>query len=266
VPGADAASANAANVARTICNVRGYCGRDGGFHNRTPTFPGSVFPWIVHANHPGSSSKARTDFQIELSHIDVMGVGGDPNQPANDVIAHEFGHVMDWVYAGDRIYEGDIREEQAVQEALADMFAYEYDRFDATIAEETQRARPVRDLANPGSLSDLNGAPFPAHMRDYDSTPPSDHHNSTILSHGYYLFVQAVGHHKAGRVLHNVPATLSPKPTFKEVARGFVARAGEIYPQDGSDPGNRSDMREATETAFDQIGIGIRDHRGEQPG
>lgn len=67
-------------------------------------------------------------------------------------------------------------------------------------------------------------------------------------------------------MLHNVPATLSPRPTFREVARGFVGRAGEIYPQDGSDSGTRSDLREAAERAFDQVGIVVRDHRGEQPG
>jgi hypothetical protein len=265
-PAMDAASANASNVARTICNVRGYCGRDGGFHNRTDSFPGTVRPWIVYANHPGGNSRAHADFKIELSHLDVMGAAGDPNVPANDVIAHEFGHVMDWVYAGDRALDGNITEALAVQEALGDMFAYEYDRFDATIAEETQRARrPLRDLADPASLVEFD-QPFPAHIRDYDPTPPSDHFNSTILSHAYYLLVQSLGHPKAGRVLHNVPATLSPKPTFREIARGFVARAGEIYPHDGSDAGTRSDAREAAERAFDQVGIGVRDHRGETPG
>ena len=95
-------------------------------------------------------------------------------------------------------------------------------------------------------------------MRDYDPTPPLDdegepieHFNSTILSHAYYEYVKRIGHAKAGRVLHNVPATLSPRPTFNEVARGFVARAGEIYPQDGPDPGTRSDAREAAEQAFE---------------
>ena len=53
-------------------------------------------------------------------------------------------------------------------------------------------------------------------------------------------------------MLHNVPATLSPFPTFKEVARGFVGRAGEIYPQDGPDAGTRSDAREAAEQAFSE--------------
>jgi Zn-dependent metalloprotease len=95
---------------------------------------------------------------------------------------------------------------------------------------------------------------------------PDEHVNATILSHAYYEFVKRIGHHKAGRVLHNVPATLSPFPTFFEVARGFVGRAGEIYPQDGPDAGTRSDAREAAEQAFDLVGIHITDHRGERPG
>jgi hypothetical protein len=63
-----------------------------------------------------------------------------------------------------------------------------------------------------------------AHMDDYDTTPfpdnPPPHFNSTILSHAYYLFVQRVGQYRAGRVLHNVPSLLSPRPTLQEVSGG----------------------------------------------
>ena len=102
------------------------------------------------------------------------------------------------------------------------MFAYDFDREDATIAEES--GGDIRDWEVPGSK--FRGdppQPYPAHMRDYDPTPPLDnggepiqHFNSTILSHAYYEYVKRIGHTKAGRVLHNVPATLSPDPPSKK--------------------------------------------------
>ena len=262
----DMAATNARNIARTICDLRGYCGVDGGFRDRTDTYSGTVTPWQVGARAP-ESTKALTGIGvIQLQAGDEMGFNS-----SNDLLAHEFGHLMDASYAGDRL-SGQELEGDSVEEALADMFAYEYDRFDSTLGEEHQLGARI-NWEDPSEISLVPGRPYPDHIRDYDPSPPnesdgkpSEHFNSTILSHAYYLFVQAVGHHKAGRVLHNVPATLSPKPTFREVARGFVGRAGEIYPQDGPDSGTRSDMREAAEHAFDQVGIGIRDHRGEQPG
>lgn len=75
---------------------------------------------------------------------------GDPNLPANDVIAHEFGHVMDWVYAGDRFAGGLSFMGREVGEALADMFAYDYDRGDATAFEESSTG-VARDWGNPGA-------------------------------------------------------------------------------------------------------------------
>jgi Thermolysin metallopeptidase, alpha-helical domain len=267
----DALTVNAASVARELCVVRGWCGREGAWQ------PGAlrVFPWIVIGNTTGIS-RVGSNLNVWINHDHIApGTGvrtGRPDLAFNDVIAHEFGHIIDFIYAGDRVTSGAPLETDSLEEALADMFAYDFDREDATIAEEV--VGDGRDWEVPGRLSRGDPPqPYPAHMRDYDTTPPLDargnpsaHFNSTILSHAYFEFVQRIGHAKAGRVLHNVPATLSPRPTFKEVARGFVGRAGDIYPQDGLDAGTRSDAREAAEQAFDLVGISIRDHRGEQPG
>jgi Zn-dependent metalloprotease len=229
----DALTANAANVARTICTVRGWCGRQGGFQ------PGSqgLLPWVVMGNTTGRSHTNASSLNVWILHDSIALGTGDPPNPnlaSNDYIAHEFGHVMDWVYAGDRLSSEELSlESKSVEEALADMFAYDYDRGDATIGEET--AGVNRDWEVPGR-QDRDGQPYPAHMRDYDPTPPladdnnpSEHFNSTILSHAYYLFVQQVSHPKAGRVLHNVPATLGPAPTFQQVADAFWFKAQEIY-------------------------------------
>jgi Zn-dependent metalloprotease len=109
------------------------------------------------------------------------------------------------------------------------MFAYDYDRADATIGED-RPIGPGRNWANPNAIM-RDGQPYPDHMSEYDPTPPDDspHFNSTILSHAYYLFVQRVGHTKAGRVLHNVPQRLSPHPTFQQLRAAFSQSAHAIY-------------------------------------
>jgi len=225
----EALGANAANAARTICVVRGWCGSLGSFQ------PGAnrVRPWIVIGNTTDTTSRARRDsLRVFVADDHIFGVGGNPNLPFNDIVAHEYGHIMDWIYAGDRV-GGQALEGDAVEEALADMFAYDYDRENATIAEDTGGA--FRDWKNPGSLMRA-GQPYPDHMSDYDPSPPinadgdpSPHFNSTILSHAYYRVVQSLGHNKAGRVLHNVPQRLSPRPTFQEVRRAFHDATAAIY-------------------------------------
>ncbi len=260
----DAVATNARNVAFTICAVRDYCGR-----RHSPQTSGLYSPWEVIGN--GSTSRAFFgSLAVEIEAGDEMDntrcpeppplgcPGGprplDPSLPFNDMVAHEFGHVMDWVYAGDRAIDEDDLAARSVQEALADMFAYDYDRDQqhAKIGEGTARG-VRRDMANPGSLVFPGSTqPYPAHMDDFDPTPPADsrgnrsHFNSTILSHAYYLLVQAVGHDRAGNVLQFVPFALSPKPTFGEVARRFIERAQDLYGGVVSAPAR---------AAFAQVGI-----------
>jgi hypothetical protein len=247
----DRISFNAENAARTICVRHGYCG------NRRF----SVSAWNVIGDVPGPvSSAARLSLNVKISRDSIM-----PLNSFNDVVAHEYGHVMDWVYAGDRFVGGASHEAVEVEEALADMFAYDYDR-DGTFAEESARG-VSRNWVNPGALTYL-GKPYPAHMRDYDDTPfpnePDPHFNSTILSHAYLRFVARVGPDVAGRLLNTVSARFSPRPTFREVAQAFVDSAMLLYPQDGPDPGFVSDVAQKAHTAFSEVGLIARiprDHR-----
>ncbi len=237
----DMASANAANVARTICELRGYCGQDGGFRDRTSTYSGTVTAWQLAGNTPAGSRTRPSTLLVELAREDVMGLNS-----ANDVVAHEMGHIMDWSYAGDRDHSSTENQAGEVQEALADMFAYEYDRFDATIAEESDLG-VSRNIANPSDRNNRHNLSFPNHMSEYDPFRSSfPHYNSTILSHAYYRLVQAVGHPRAGRLLHNVPSFLSPRPTFKEVANAFYHRAFTIY---------GGEVTSATDSAFRAVGL-----------
>jgi Zn-dependent metalloprotease len=187
-------------------------------------------------NVKGGRSRAfPNSLAIEIGAGDEVDGGTpnpDPRQPSNEIIAHEFGHIRDWVSASDR--SGDDRHTKEVQEALADMFAYDYDRDDATLGEHTTGGVAV-NWQSPGTET-YNGQPQPNHMDDYDPTPPGRlagdkpdvHFNSTILSHAYYKFVQSIGHDKAGHLLRNVPSLLSPQPIFQQVADAFYSRAGTI--------------------------------------
>jgi hypothetical protein len=248
----DVVATNARNAAFTVCAVRDFCGRLHGLQGDS----GNYFPWDVIAN--GKKTRAfPADLAVEIAPDAAMdGCPGpnqcvpDPRGPFNDLIAHEFGHVMDLVYAGDRAL-GDLDlQADSVAEALADMFAYDYDRADAILGED---APPLRiNWAQPGNVF-LGSQRYPAHMLGFDPTPPLDddrkpdvHFNSTILSHAYYLFVQDVGHDRAGNVLQYVPFTLSPKPTFKQVAQGFHQRAGDLY---------GDDVAVAAANAFAQVGL-----------
>ena len=253
----DAVATNARNVAFTICAVRDYCGSRQG-----PLDSGDLVPWNVVGNAASSRVFADSLFVHieagdEMDNLECPGddppAGGcpggprtlDPRVPFNDVVAHEFGHIMDFVYAGDRSIDDDPAA-RSVQEALADMFAYDYDRDDARAFEETEEG-PARDWEDPGAEA-LDGQPYPAHLDDFDSTPPAGapHFNSTILSHAYFLLVEDVGHGRAGNVLQFVPFALSPKPTFGEVARRFIERAHDLYGGAVSAP---------AQAAFAQVGI-----------
>jgi Zn-dependent metalloprotease len=87
--------------------------------------------------------------------------------------------------AGDR--GATTYEPREVEEALADMFAYDYDRGAATLGEETAFGVKL-EWANPASRGN------PARMSGYVRTPNrAVHVNSTILSHAYHLFVLSVG-------------------------------------------------------------------------
>jgi hypothetical protein len=222
---------NALNAARTVCVVRNYCGRLGYRRNNSIS---SFLHWDVIGIVSGVSHMNRISLNVYIARADTV-----PLTAFNDVVAHEMGHVIDLVFAGDRI--AATYESREAGEALADMFAYDYDRGDATLGEETAFGVKL-DWANPAARGN------PAHMAGYMRTPNrAVHLNSTILSHAYYLFVQSAGHASAGNVLQYVPYQLSPNPSFREVRDAFVRMAGQLYPQ-----GN---VRAAAVAAFARVGL-----------
>jgi hypothetical protein len=245
----DKLAENAKKVGWTLCARRNYCGRTGGFDGDA-----TIEPWKVHYWPGATASRAnRSTLGILMAKRSIVGAS-----QLNDVMAHEFGHVMDWVYAGDRLVSFLGQE---VEEGLADMFAYDFDRLDATLGEDAGGVRI--DWLNPGAVS-YSGQQMPDHMMGYDCTPPGfrtgdpadPHYNSTILSHGYYLFVQAVGHSIAGNVLQYIPYFLDPNPRFVDVKSGFNTRAAQLY------PGNPDIPWESKDAFVNGVGIGLFDPPG----
>jgi hypothetical protein len=241
----DNVTANARDVVLSRCVGRAFCGRDGGYD-------GSFNEVRVNGNVGGHGSfTIPTSLAIYLSQFDVADAGR-----RNDVLAHEYGHLMDYVLADDREATPQGAE---VQEGLADMFAYDYDFQDPWLGEPTGDG-VIRDWAKPGNETGPRGGPYPARMRDYTCPSSSSlpHHNSTILSHAYYLFRKRVGRLKAGNVLLYISWFLAPKPRYVDVKNGFITRSGELYPYD--DPGDANNVSEVAERAratfVSAVGIG----------
>jgi Zn-dependent metalloprotease len=207
----------------------------------------------VHGN-ASTTNAIRSSLSVNIDNTAHVPING-----FNDIMAHEFGHVRDWVYAGDRQVSFTGQE---VEEGLADMFAYDYDRTDATLGEDALGGARV-DWAEPDNIT-YSGQGQPDHMDGYDETPPGkftgqspdEHFNSTILSHGYHLFVQRVGHTVAVNVLLNVSSTLPPQPKFFHVKEGIFSRAGTLYPHDDpADSDTTPEVREAARQAFTEVGL-----------
>ena len=212
---------------------------------------------------------------INHDHI-APGTGaraGRPDLAFNDVIAHEFGHIIDWIYAGDRVASDKPLETDSVEEALADMFAYDFDREDATIAEEIAAASSATGKSPAESLAATPRSPTPPTCatttpprrstmrasRSSTSTPPSSATPTTNTSNGSGTPRQdACSTTSRPRSAPDPPSTKSHEASSRAPERST--------PKTAPTPGTRSDAREAAEQAFDLVGIHIRDHRGEQPG
>ena len=242
-------------VPKHMCLTRGFCGRDGGFDDTFNAFfitvraPGKTDP-------PTAGTGTRYVHSQRRVYVE-SGLAG-----SSDILAHELGHLMDHTYADDRIT--DTREGDEVEEALADMFAYDWDRNDVTLGESEAPGyigSPDVHWANPESIKNpVEKVSYPSTMHDgpggrgdYKCDATDVHHNSTILSHAYYRFVQKVGHPIAGDVLQYIPYYLSARPRFIDVQRGFAQRAEELH---------GDSVRAAAEAAFQEVGIPNQDPPG----
>jgi hypothetical protein len=207
-PALETAVRNTKDVVVEMCFTRGFCSRDGQ----------SDGTW-EHTNVTGNNGSGDSFYIAFQQRVYLTPDSGYQN----DVIAHELGHHITFVSRGDSL---SGREQNEVNEGIADMFAYDFDREDATIGEDgplgKNTATPFRNWA-----SSIRGQPF--RMSQYQCTT-DPHFNSTILGHAYYSFVQKVGAPVAGFLLYRVPALLGPTPTFLSVTRAFETAAASAYP------------------------------------
>jgi hypothetical protein len=227
----DALAANVLEVGKYLCTVQRYCGRYGSLARVA-----AYFPWRVFGNGPTRSETSPITLDVSINRGDITAeVPNDAER--NDTVAHEFGHVMDWANASDRLFTPEGKE---VQEALADMFAYDADSHDATLGEDGISG-PLRNWATPGALIEPTlRLPYPVSISQY-RCGSDEHFNSTILSHAFYRFRQLVssnvstGHFASGRVLRQLLGGLPPQLTFFNFKQKLIEKAGLAFPA-GQEP------------------------------
>ena len=207
-PSLDAAIRNTRNVVVHMCFTRDFCSRNGVRDDRWK-------PLQV----TGAADLDDTAYFGFLQRVFLL----EKASYQNDVIAHELGHHIDFIRSADD-HTGS-REAPEVAEGLADMFAYDFDREDATLGEDGPRGK---NTEVPAIRWDAPSFGQPSRMSQYVCNP-DPHFNSTILSHAYFRFVQMVGPDVAGFVLYQVPQLRGPNAAYVAVANTFVSVAATTF-------------------------------------
>ena len=202
----DAATAQSwtTDVSAFMCKNRGFCGRDsgqpgpvgGGTYNRN-------FFTVNWAGRPGQAGQY--DPATERIYIDSEA----SNYPG--AIAHEFGHQIDARFKNDDVATFESRE---VAEALADMFALDY--------EMTEKRTGVGDPTFLQQVTDPDVYDHPYLYSQYDCSTTDPHDNGWVMDRVYMKIVRAFGTRKAGMILQGVPWMLPPGRTFATVKRAFM--------------------------------------------
>ena len=230
------------DVGRHMCVNRKFCGRFGGFDGR-------VFPLSVTARVPAQSNPPQNDRGTRYSNSKQRVFVASEEAGSGDIMAHEFGHLMDLTYGEDRTSNIFVDE---VEEAVADMFAYDFDHNDVTLGEAAANegfpvGSPRVNWANPRLLkSAAEGELFPAHQSQFKCSRKGPHYNGTIYSHAYFLFDKKVGRGKASAVLHRVSSALGPAPNALDLRDLMIQRGGELF---------GTSVRNAAIAAWSEVGL-----------
>jgi hypothetical protein len=212
-------------VPRHMCVNRGYCGRDGGFD-------GTVDKVLVTSRAPTQSNPPKGDRGTRYVHSEERVYIASQEAGSGDIAAHEFGHLIDLMSGEDRVSNLGTDE---VEEAIADMFAYDFDPSDPTLGEADKsggfpNGNPRINWANPRLITNpVEHEPYPANATQFKCKRTDPHFNGTIDSHAYFLFVQKVGREKAAAVLYRVSSVLGPFPGALDLRDRFIQRAGELF-------------------------------------
>lgn len=226
-------------VTRYFCLSRGHCGRIGSTTVHSPHF------FVGRYSEKGDDD-SKSFYQPSDEHITM----GDNDSDDPDLLAHEMGHSIDFATRNDLLRDFEGRE---VEEALGDMFQYDFDR-DGFFT----------DGKNPSSVSQVNGddgavvrdyanpanAGRAANYSQYSCSTGDIHDNGTILSHAYYRLTTRIGHLAAGRLLQDLPRQLPAKREFGDVRQAFEDLAEDLYP--GPYAGS---VEQAVDRSFDEVGV-----------
>ena len=229
----DALSNSVFSLGYYHCVVRDYCGRDGG----NPGPGGNDYNrFFVVGNWKDDGDPNASQYQSSDEHIMI----GQSDTADRDVLAHEFGHLIDHHYRDDfsSTFEGET-----VQEALADMFFI-----------DGMRSSVYNDS---GSSWDFAGhtqgtLEGPHTMTQYSCTTTDEHTNASILTHAYWELAEQLGggsfvdHERAGRILTYIPWALPAKRTFGSVRTAFKNSARALY---------GTQAEQAVNVAFDHVGV-----------
>lgn len=215
------------------CVVRDYCGRDGG--NPGPG-GGDFNRFFVVGNWNDGGNTDASQYQSSDEHILI----GKADTNDRDVLAHEFGHLIDHHYRDDYLssFEG-----QTVKEALADMFF-----IDAMRSAQYDDGSGYRIFS--GHTQAILAGPHT--MAGYSCTTTDEHDNSSILTHAYWVMADLLGgptsvdHDRAGRILTYIPWALPAKRTFGSVRTAFKNAARGLY---------GAEAEAAVNQAFDHVNV-----------
>jgi Zn-dependent metalloprotease len=215
------------------CLVRDYCGRDGG----NPGPGGNDYNrFFIVGNWTDDGDPNASQYQSGDEHIMI----GKSDTNDRDVLAHEFGHLIDHHYRDDWVstFEGET-----VQEALADMFFI-----------DAMRTSIYNDSASSWDFAShtQTGLSGPHTMTQYSCTTNDEHTNASILAHAYWELAEQLGngsyvdHERAGRILTYIPWALPAKRTFGSVRVAFKNSARALY---------GTQAEQAVNIAFDHVGV-----------
>ena len=231
-PALNALSNSMLSVGWYHCVVRDYCGRDGG--NPGPG-GGDFNRFFVVGNWNDGGETDASQYQADDEHIMI----GKSDTNDRDVLAHEFGHLIDHHYRDDYLstFEG-----RTVKEALADMFfidAMRSAQYDDGTGYRIFSGHTKSILAGPHSMS------------EYSCTTTDEHDNSSILTHAYWVMADLLGptsvdHDRAGRILTFIPWALPAKRTFGSVRTAFKNSARALY---------GTEAEAAVNQAFDHVNV-----------
>ena len=197
-----------------FCLKRNYCGRDSG--QPGPVGNGDLNRWFFSARFAGCRSSICNTSHYSSALDRIFLTVTDTNDW--DTIAHEIGHVIDRHMRDDYIQTFEGSE---VQEALAEMFAY-----DSAYKEPVSKLDGL--LKAPNSFNFPSEGPLPQKMSQYKCTATDAHYNGYILGHAYWTWIDEMnkrgvdGRTVAGTLLQHIPWHLAGQRTFGDTRWAFL--------------------------------------------